>query len=179
MLLFLGADAVFVLCLLFSYFYLRGLNVQGMWIPAGTHTAPVWAVWTIAAVIVASALAYRWGERGIRAGDRARLVAGTSLALALLLVDAVLQAWQLSALPFRASDGAYAGSFVVLAGYHLFHLVVTGLLGLGLWNRARAGRYDAARFGQVRLMGYVWSWVAAVAVLTAITTLFVASPKVS
>jgi len=177
--LFIGADAVFVLCLQFTYFYLRGLNVEGQWLPKGVHAEAAWSVWAITAVAVASALLLRWGERGIDEGDRGRLLLGTAGALALVAADIVMQVWQLSTLSFNAGDGAYASSFRVLAGYHLVHLLLLAFLGLGLLTRARMGLYRAGQAMQVRLVRYVFDWVAVVAVLAAITTLFVASPRAS
>jgi len=177
--LFISADAIFVACLLFTYFYLRGLNVEGQWLPKGVHAEGAWSVWAIAAVAVASALVLRWGEQGIDEDDTGRLVLGVAGALLLVLAGFVMQVWQLSTLSFNAGDGAYASAFRVLTGYHLVHLLLLAFLGFGLLSRARMGLYRAGRATHVRLVRYVWDWVAVVAVLTAITTLFVASPRAS
>jgi len=175
--LFIGADAVFVACLLFTYFYLRGLDTDGQWLPKGVHAEAAWSVWVITAVAVASALVLRWGEHGIDEDDKGRLVLGVAGALVLVVADIVMQVWQLSTLSFNAGDGAYASSFRVLVGYHLVHLLLLAFLGFGLLARARMGLYRAGQAGHVRLVRYVWDWVAVAAVLTAIATLFVASPR--
>jgi len=177
--LFISADAIFVACLLFTYFYLRGLNVEGKWLPKGVHAEGEWSVWAITAVAVASALVLRWGEHGIDEDDRGRLVLGVAGALLLVLVDIVMQIWQLSTLSFNAGDGAYASAFRVLTGYHLVHLFLLAFLGYALLTRARMGLYHAGQATHVRLVRYVWDWVAVVAVLTALTTLFVGSPRAS
>ncbi|MGZ4745269.1 MAG: hypothetical protein ACXVYS_18845, partial [Oryzihumus sp.] len=64
-----------------------------------------------------------------------------------------------------------------LAGYHAFHLLLTLFIGIGVWNRARMGRY-ATDGWQVRLVGYWWAWVAVAAILTAATTSLAAIPHV-
>ena len=176
--LLITADVAFVLSLIFTYFYLRGLNTNNGWIfPHYPATASIGFSWLIAAVMVLAALAYQWGAAGIRGGDNNRLVTGTLGALLLVLVDAGMQIYQLATLPFKTTTGGYASSFIALAGYHLVHLLLTFFIGLALWNRARAGKYSAANHWQVRLVGYWYTWVMISALLTALTTSFVASPN--
>ncbi|MBI3688902.1 MAG: cytochrome c oxidase subunit 3 [Actinobacteria bacterium] len=172
-LLLIAADAAFVLSLVFTYFYLRALDTEGGWIPQDGRTVGPTAGWVIAGVAVLSAVAYRWGELGIRGGRRGRLLAGSSAALLLVLADAALQTIQLGNLPMPTTDGAYASSFIVLAGYHLVHLVMTAVFGIGICNRARLGRFSAANHSHVEMVGLWWIWVAVSALLTAFTTSFV------
>ena len=87
--LLMVADVAFVASLVFTYFYLRGLNTQGAWFPKGASVAPIWVGWAIAAALVASAATYRWGEIGMRAGNESRLVAAAGVAVVLVLADAV------------------------------------------------------------------------------------------
>jgi len=165
------ADAAFVLSLVFTYFYLRGLNTEGGWIPAGSHTLNPLNGWVIAGVMVLSALAYRWGELGVPAGDRRRVTAGVVLALLLVVVDLGLQLARLVTLPFGAGTGSYASTVIVMAGSHLVHLLITAVLGIAIWNRSRMGLF-ADNPWQIRLVGYWWTWVAVSAVLLAIATSF-------
>lgn len=168
--LIITADVAFVLSLVFTYFYLRGLNTAGNWIPDGGRTAGIGMGWAIAGVVVVSLLAYRWAEAGIKAGDGGRLTVGLLIALVLILVDVGLQVYQLANLPFLASDGSYASSFMVLSGYHLVHVLLTTFLGIGVWNRARLGMFTAGHHAHVRLVGLWWLWVAVSALITALTT---------
>ena len=71
--LLIFADASFVVALLFSYFYLRGLNTERAWLAHGQATASIGFGWLLAAGVVLSAVAYRWGQNGIRAGSESRL----------------------------------------------------------------------------------------------------------
>ena len=109
-LLLILADVAFTLSLIFTYLYLRGLNTESGWIPAdGGTTAPVSVGWVIAAVMVLSLLAYSGARRGIANGHPSRLMVGTVLALGLVLVDLVLQVYQLATMPmhsWRASTRA-------------------------------------------------------------------------
>ena len=176
--LLIVGDAVFVLSLVFTYFYLRGLNTDGGWIPRGSSSLWAGSGWILAGVTVLSALAYRWGELGIRAGERGRLVTGATLALILVLADLGLVIGRLATMPFTTTTGSYASTVITMAGAYLVHLLVTAVLGIAIVNRARRGLFTAEAHWHVRLVGYWWSWMAVIAVLLAVTTTFVTSPHV-
>ena len=172
------ADASFVAALLFSYFYLRGLNTDKAWLAHGQATASLAFSWLLAAGLVLSAAVFRWAQRGIENGSDSRFVAGAALALLVLVADTVAQVWQLVTFPFGVADSAYSSSLYTLAGANLFHLLLTAFLGLAMWNRGRQSLYGATNNWQVRLVGLWWTWVALAAVLAAFTTSFVASPNI-
>jgi heme/copper-type cytochrome/quinol oxidase subunit 3 len=172
------ADAVFVLSLVFAYFYLRGLNTEGAWISKGSATLWAGSGWVLAGVMVLSALAYRWGELGIRAGERGRLVAGTMLALVLVLAAVGLVIGRLATMPFTTTAGSYASSVITMAGAYLVHLLLTAFVGIAILNRGRRGLFSSDANWHVRLAGYWWYWVTASAVILAVTTSFVASPHI-
>jgi len=172
------ADASFVMAMLFSYRYLRGLNTEGAWVPAGSATAPIWSSWVLAAGLVLSAVVFRWGEKGIRGGDSGRLVLASAVGVVLLVAVAVGQVVQIAGFPFAIAASAYASTMYLLAGANLFHLLLTLFLGLAMWNRARVGKYSATENWQVGIVSLWWAWVALAAVLSALTTSFIASPAV-
>jgi heme/copper-type cytochrome/quinol oxidase subunit 3 len=176
--LIIVADAAFVASLVFTYFYLRGLNTQNGWLPKGSATAAIWVSWAIAGGLVLSAAAYRWGQVGFMAGHSRRLVIGSAVAVAVLLADIVGQIIQIATLPFRVDSGSYASCVFALAGANLFHLLITLFVGIGLWNRSRLGLYTLASHWQVRVVGIWWTWIAAAAILSAFTTSFITSPHV-
>jgi hypothetical protein len=64
-----------------------------------------------------------------------------TLAAALYLIDAVVQIWFMAHQPFTPDSGAYASSFLLLAGYHVYHMVIGTFLGVGIVNRAFRGYY--------------------------------------
>lgn len=175
-LLLIVADVAFVLSLVFTYFYLRGLNTDDGWIPKGSATLSPVDGWLIAGLVVLSALVYRWGELRDRAGQRGQLITATAVGLILLLADLALQLWRMVTLPFGVGTGSYASMIMVMGGAHVFHLILTAVLGLAIWNRARRGLSGRAAGWQVRMVGYWWYWVAISAVIIAFTTSFVAVP---
>lgn len=173
--LLICADASFVFGLIFTYFYLRGLNTNDAWIGAGdTTVSPVWN-WLIAAIVVASALVYQWSERRGREGNHHSLVTGTSLALLLLVADLAVQIWRILVSPGTVGNDSYASITVTMGAAHVFHLLLTLFVGLAVWFRARRGLTAGAAGQHATLVGYWWTWVAASAVLIALCTTF-ASP---
>jgi heme/copper-type cytochrome/quinol oxidase subunit 3 len=177
-LLLIGGDVVFVLSILITYYYLRGLNTNNAWIPTGRQTVPLALTWVVAGVALLSLLAFLWGQAGARAGRPGQLTAGIGIGLLILLVDAVLQAVQIGIAPIRSTGGAYASSFLVMAGDHIAHCLLLLFVGIGLFFRARRGSYSAESHNQVRLVGYFWIWVVITAVLYAFTLVFTTSPRI-
>jgi len=176
-LLFLGADAVFVACLLFTYFYLRGLNTEHAWLPKGTHLADRWVTWGIVSVIVASAIVYQVARRAGNSGNQGVLRGALGVALLLVVADLVIQVLQMVNMQFSVSSGAYVSTVLAMSGYHLFHLAVLFLLGLGLFLRGGRGMYvEPAGRSQLDLMGLVWWWAAISAALFAFALLFTGAP---
>lgn len=176
-LLLMFADAAFVASLVFTYFYLRGLNTQSGWFPSGSASAPIWIGWSIAAGAVLSAAAYRWGQTGIEAGNEGRLVRGAGVGVLVLVVAAVGQLIQLSSFPFKVSDDSYASTTYALAAANMFHLLLTLFVAIGIWNRGRLHKFSSTNNWQVQVAGLWWTWIAAAAVLSAFTTSFIASPN--
>lgn len=171
--LFIVADAVFFACMLFTYFYLRSLNVNGGWIPDGGQTADAWLVWLVAGVVVLSALAYRSAEMGIAAGQRGRFQTGALLGVILVIAAIALMVYQAATWPILMSDGAYASVFIVMSYVLLVHLVMLLVVGIGIWNRGSQGKLDQ-NHTHATVVGYYWYWIALTAVLGGLTTFFVA-----
>lgn len=176
-LLLILADASFVAALLFSYFYLRGLNTEKAWLLHGQPTASIATGWLLAGGAVLSAVLFRWAYQGIRGGSDTRFVSGVALAVVVLLATTVVQVVQLSTFPFGLKSSAYSSAMFTLGGANLFHLLLTLFLGVAMWNRGRRRLY-AGNTWQVQLVGLWWSWIALAAVLSALTTSFITSPNI-
>ena len=166
------ADFVFVLSLIFSYFYLRALNTTGLWIPKDSHTAIGWQGWVVTLLAILSLIAYRSGLSGVRKGSQSALVTGMGLAFVLIVADLAAQIWQWSNFPFLTTTGGYASAMILLAGANCFHLGITVFLGLGMFVRAKKGRYTKADYWHVSIVGLWWAWIAVASVMVSVTTLF-------
>ncbi len=173
--LLIVGDATFVLSLVFTYLYLRALNTEALWLgPDQPGAVSGRFSWVIAAVAVLGWAAYWWAERGAR--PLAVVRAGVVVASAVLVVDLGLQLAQMIGAGFTPREGAYHSAWMALAGYHVLHLLITLFLGAGIVVRLTKGRLDRDRW-HLRLVGYWWRWMAATAVVIALTTsLTAASP---
>ncbi len=190
--LFIAGDVVIVALEIFTWIYTRALNTNGMWRGATctvahpctdglgnplTHEvakASPWYSVTIAALAVVAALLFWAVESSARNRKSRGTVAGqAALALLALLVAIALQCYQFGALPFTTIVGTYASCFEFFMGSTLAHLIVLAFIGLGMWNRARAGRYDDGRWYQVRLIRFFAVWIAlSICILTFVMSVF-------
>ena len=170
--LLIVADGAFVASMIFSYFYLRGLNANGAWVPKGGHTLPVSTGWMAALPFVIAAIVHKIGTRN-------RSTATAGVVLLAMLVGAYIQWHQLATMPFIAKDdggrhffeGAYASNWVVLGGANLFHYFVGTFIALGLFIRGFRANVDPTLEHWRQLTASSWfTWIAISGVLCAITT---------
>jgi heme/copper-type cytochrome/quinol oxidase subunit 3 len=167
-LMLIVSDVVFVACLFFAYLYLRALNVNNLWLPSSVHAPSMAAGWVIAGLMAASAVAYRWGDLGGRAGKHGRLLIGLAVALLVVVAELVVQIQQLAGTNFGPDAGAFPSCFYALGGYHAFHLGLLLLLGIGITIRAARGVYRRGEYNEAQLVGYVWYWVTVMAIVMAL-----------
>jgi len=172
-LFFILADAVFFACLLFSYFYLRALNVNDGWLPAGAGTASAGLVWVITGLVLVSGVAYRSADLAISNGDKSRFLAGALLGIGLVVVAIAATIYQFKTWPIMMSDGSYASMFIVMSGVQLVHLVILLIVAFGIWNRGVQGKLADGKSNHATVVGYFWYWVVLTSVLSALTTFFV------
>ena len=190
--LFIAGDAVLLVLEVFTWIYTRALDTDGMWRGAActaanpctnglggsiTHEVakanPWYSVGVLALVAVAAALLAS-SERSARERSGQRIVSNiAAMALVALLAGIALQCYQFTVLPFTTVDGTYASAFEFFMGSTLAHLLVLGFITLGVWNRARLGRYGDGHWQQLRLIRIFGVWIAAsIAVLVFVMSVF-------
>ncbi len=162
--LLLVADIAFALSMVFVYFYLRGQNVNHMWLPAATadHPAikPLSATpgWTVTVIAAFGMLSHFYGLQGARAKNQTQLKLGSLVAFVASLAAMVYQFNTISSAPFTFSDGAYVSCFYMFAILNFVHILLTVFISLGNWNRARLGIY-ASDFWHVDIVKIWWVWM--------------------
>ncbi len=175
--LILVADITFALGVLFVYFYLKGQNVNGMWLPAASDsqsaTTPVSSsgAWALALVAAIGLLAHRFALMGARAKNQAQLALGSLLALLISLVGLIYQGMQISSASFTVTMGAYASCYYLIAGLNFMHFAFTVFISLGNWNRSRLGLYSADHW-HVTIVEIWWVWMTLSSVLGAFALSF-------
>lgn len=166
------ADGSFVVGTIFSYFYLRGLNANGAWIPKGGHTLAASSGWVVAIPLIVAAIVHKMGAKSRNSGTAA-------IVLLAMLVGGYLQWKQLATMPFIAKDdggrrffeGAYASNWVVIGGANMFHYIIGTFLALGLLIRRSRAKVDPTlEYWRQLTAGSWFTWIAISGVLCAITT---------
>ncbi len=97
---------------IFAFFYLRSLNSHNEWNPASFPGLKQWAGAVIMGLIVVSAAVQTAGLSRIKAGKRGDWLAAATVALALGVVAAAIQIWELTALSFQPGYSGLASVFV-------------------------------------------------------------------
>jgi hypothetical protein len=190
--LLIGGDALFLILELFTWFYLRTLNVNGLWngakcskanpctdglgnpITAPIHKAdPKHAI--IIAICTVLAAAFVWLAESAAKRDAGKRSVSTMAGVAYLfmLVAIGWQIYQFQVLPFTTIDGGYASTYEFFMGSTLAHLILLAFIGLGLWIRASKGRYSGATWYRVRLIRFFAVWIAlSTVILVSVAALF-------
>ena len=162
--LLLVADIAFALSMVFVYFYLRGQNVNDMWLPAATADRPAIEPlsagpgWTVTAIVALGLLAHMYGLKGARSQNQTQLKLGSLVALVVSVVAMVYQYNTIATAPFTFSDGAYVSCFYMFAIMNLVHILLTVFISLGNLNRARLGLY-VENFWHVDIVRIWWIWM--------------------
>jgi cytochrome c oxidase subunit III len=167
-------DIIFVIFLFVAYIWLRGYNTGGGWFPDKTKLPDAGTANLLTGLIIVSAVCYYVGYLGIKRGNQTVLRVGMVLALVLEIATLVGQIRYMGHLPFVTTDGSFASTFIMLSGYHVYHLLMGLFLGVGITHRALRGRYAADKLVGVVTIGYFWYWMAAMPVL--MTLLMLALP---
>lgn len=160
MLFYVLTDVTFSVFLLVTYVWLRGYNTGGGWFPLKEQVPDQGTSVVLVALIVVSAVSFFVAYRGIAAGNQTILRAGLTLALVLLVATLVEQIRFMGQQQFSAADGSFASTFIVLSGYHIYHLCFGLFFGLGLTIRAFRGFYSRERHLGLITVGYFWYWMA-------------------
>jgi len=175
--LILVADVAFALSVLFVFFYLKGQNVNDMWLPKATEETPAVvplssiSSWNVTAIAAFGLIAHQFGLRGVRAGNQTQLKLGGLVATIAALVAMVYQNMQIANAPFTFYSGAYASCFYLITILNMVHLILTVFIAFGNWNRSRMGIY-AHDHWHVDIVNVWWVWMTVSSLLGAFALSF-------
>jgi cytochrome c oxidase subunit III len=141
--------------LLFTYFYLAS-QAHGQWLP---ELPRLRLALPNTIVLIASSAVLYWGETGMRAGKRGRLMLALAVTLGMGAVFIGVQGLEWHNRKFVLSDNAYASSYYTTTGFHMAH-VAAGLLVLAallLWTAL--GKFSRERHAAVSIGALYWHFV--------------------
>lgn len=159
MALYILSDVLLGVFFVGSYIFLRGYDNNRLWFNAGIPPSLL-ASTIIMGLIVLSAIAYYLGLRSVTRGAQGPFRIAIAVAVALALADMVVQVALFRSLGFTTDNGTFASSYLLLSGYHIYHLALGLYLGAGVLNRAYHGRYDGRDMAGLTVIWYYWAWMA-------------------
>ena len=161
MLFYVLTDVIFVLFMFAGYVWLRAYNTDGGWFPyKGMRLPDAGTSNLLVLLIVASGLSFFAGYQAIRRGFVSVFKACLVVALLLEVVALIGQIRFMGQQQFATGDGSFASVYILLSGYHVYHMLLGLFLGLGITNRALKGKYSQERHLGVITVGYFWYWMA-------------------
>ena len=192
----IGGDMVFTALIIFAWFYLKALNVEGMWRGAAckpnfnaglnqsctdgignaiNHIVPTAAPLHTFAILAIVGAGFMWfAEVQARQGASGKATTPLLGLGALAILGALVwQIYQFQVLPFTTVQGAYASSFEYIMGSNVGHLALVSIVAVGLFIRGSKGLHDNGRWYQIHLSRLFAVWVAfSVTLLAFMVTFF-------
>jgi len=157
--IYILTDVLLAIMFFVTYLWLRQTNTNNLWFPPGvTAVSHLELLWPAIALAVSSGC-YIVAQLAVR--YNMQLLFRIAILVALLIMLGVL-VWEVVAmghLPFTQYSGGYASSYLLLLGYHIVHMAVAVIVGVGITVRAFRGYYDATQHVGVDLAGVWWHWV--------------------
>lgn len=179
---FIFSEVMFFAAFFGALFYMRVLSVpwlgdlehkllwpdfSAQWPTAGPGIAEKFtpmAAWGVPAIntliLLTSGVTVTIAHWGLLKNNRAQLIIGLALTIALGITFLSLQAFEYheaySDLNLKLSTGAYGATFFMLTGFHGFHVTVGTLMLIVILGRSIAGHFTAEHhFG---FEGVAWYW---------------------
>lgn len=157
--MYITTDVMLAIMFFITYIWLRQYNTNNLWFPTGvTAASHLELLWPAIALAVSSGC---YGAAQLTVRYNMQLLFRVSVLVAFLIMLGVL-VWEVVAmghLPFTQNDGSYASSYLLLLGYHIVHMAIAVIVGMGITVRAFRGYYDATQHVGVDLVGVWWHWV--------------------
>ena len=170
------ANGSFLAAMIFTWFYLRNLNTNDAWIPKGVHTFSVASGWSAGAGLILAGIFHAIGVQ-----NKSLRQITAPLVLIVLIIGAYLEWHQMAHMPFIAQDpnsrpfynGAYASSWVIMAGTRMFAYLISTFIALGLVIRSYRTSIDPVlEEWRQKTAGSWFTWVTIAGILSAITISF-------
>lgn len=170
--LFIASEVMFFGGLFAAYFIARADSPQ--WPPEellvrlqeageiaqGVELKLHWELPAIAtAILITSSITIQWAVFQIQKGNRAGMIWGLFISLALGLVFLIMQMYDYAQLPFSSGDTIYGTTFYTLTGFHGAHVAGGAIFMLVCLVRALGGGFSAQHHEAVEACSLYWHFV--------------------
>lgn len=123
--------------------------------------------WGIPAIntllLLSSGVTVTWAHWGLKRNNRAQLIVGLILTIALGVTFLSLQAYEYghaySELNLKLSTGAYGATFFMLTGFHGFHVTIGTIMLITILGRAVAGHFTPEHHFAFEAVSWYWHFV--------------------
>ncbi len=162
--MYIATDVLLAIMFFIGYMWLRQYNTSGRWFPPGAHAPSSFDLLWPAVALAISSLAYAGAQYAVRV-DRLALMRGLIVLAFLIMVGVMV--WEIvnmGHLPMTNTDGSFAASYLLLLGYHIFHLMIAVLVGIGIVAHSLRGRFTPVAHVGLDVAGIWWHWVVAYAI---------------
>lgn len=153
MLFYVTSDAILAFFFIGSYIFLRGYNTNQRWLPPSLHSvlgAPFGPLTVVMGAALAGGIAYFIGAWALHRDRYGLFTWMMLLAAALYLFDLAAQVYIIRGQKYiTVENGGFASAFILLSGYHVYHMAIATFLGSGLVHRAFRGYYRRGAVARV------------------------------
>jgi heme/copper-type cytochrome/quinol oxidase subunit 3 len=157
MVLFVVIEAVVVMTLLTSYYYIRVMT-RGSCPPAGIEPPELVGPAISLSVLVGSVVPVVLARSFHRKDRRLAFLAGIGVGVSLLLVHGGLALYELFSLPFDWRVHVYGSLVWTIGGYQIFHVIALSLLAIGVAGLG-APKRGLPRDAAVAVLILYWGFV--------------------
>ena len=157
--IYIATDVFLAIMFFITYLWLRQYNTNDLWYPSGVQApSHLELLWPAIALAVSSGV-YLVAQLAVRSNMQRLFRIAVLVALLIMLGVLIWEVVAMGHLPFTQYDGSFASSYLLLLGYHIVHMAIAVIVGVGITVRAFRGYYGATRHVGVDLAGVWWHWV--------------------
>ena len=160
MVLFIFSEVMFFAAFFWAFFNASLFPTEatgGVWPPSDIHPfEPFGLPFTNTVVLLLSGTTATWAHHALMQADRAGLIKGLMITIALGILFTSLQAYEYAHAAFSLKDGIYGSTFYMATGFHGLHVIIGTIFLIVCLYRAMRGDFNPRQhFG---FEAAVWYW---------------------
>ena len=160
MVLFIFSEVMFFAAFFWAFFNASLFPTEatgGVWPPSDIHPfEPFGLPFTNTVVLLLSGTTATWAHHALMQEDRAGLIKGLVLTIALGILFTSLQAYEYAHAAFSLQDGIYGSTFYMATGFHGLHVIIGTIFLIVCLYRTMHGDFNPRQhFG---FEAAVWYW---------------------